>query len=115
MIGVSIYGYLYGNPGKLLAGLDGDGNIFYLIVISILGNFCGYDSGYTDYPYLFIWNLDLPIENIDYTFLSAVCVKTCPTVDSSGVYSIDCVPTNYTIEKTGSTTSCAYTGTYADL
>lgn len=42
----TMYGYKHGNVKKLLAPLDGD------------NKFCGVDSGYEDYPKLYITDFD---------------------------------------------------------
>ena len=73
-IGASIYGFLEGQPGRLFAPVDGN------------GNFCGYDTNYTDYSYLYF--TDLTASNI---WEYAVCVSSCPTNTST----IDCVTTSY--------------------
>jgi uncharacterized protein with PQ loop repeat len=67
-----IWGYMNGNIDNVLAPVDNYGNI------------CGYDArtgavDVTEYPYLFIWNLDAafasPYDMFDY----GICVKECPT------------------------------------
>ena len=69
MVGAGIYGFLYGEPSKLFASIDAD------------GHFCGIDSGYENYPYLYFSNLEASD-----IWLYTVCVSTCPTANST----IDC-------------------------
>lgn len=69
MFGAGIYGFLYGNPSKMFASIDGD------------GNFCGVDEGYENYPYLYFY--DLSQSDI---WSYGVCVSSCPTNTST----IDC-------------------------
>lgn len=45
MISSAIYGYAKGSPGKLIAPIDGGGNI------------CGYSPGFEDYTHLYIDNI----------------------------------------------------------
>ena len=79
----SAYGYVKGDPAKLLLGWDSD------------GNGCGYTTGYEDYPYLY-WpanpaaDLVGKINDGDYSFSEALdllksgtCVKECPSSDKS--------------------------------
>lgn len=51
MFSFAIYGYINGNPGKLMAPLDAD------------ANFCGYTEGYQNYPYGYLWNIQLAAGN----------------------------------------------------
>lgn len=62
MIGCSVYGYVKGSPAKLFAPIDAEGHI------------CGYDPGYTNYPYLFIWDINSASSSLNHIFDSAVCV-----------------------------------------
>ena len=72
----TLYGFSNGNPGMLIAPIDGDKRV------------CGYSEDittatggaydFTDYPYLFIGNIHDAMENMDDTFLYGVCVKECP-------------------------------------
>ena len=75
----SAYGYVKGDPSKLLIGWDSD------------KNGCGYTAGFEDYPYLYwpsnpsedllpaIKNLDIDaaMKILEY----GVCVKECPSAD----------------------------------
>ncbi len=83
MIGCSCYGYLYGDPGKLFAPLDSDGNI------------CGYDPAYFDYPYMYIWDIMDATSDVHKVFDSAVCVKKCPSEEAKGGFIIECKETDY--------------------
>ncbi|CDW78517.1 UNKNOWN [Stylonychia lemnae] len=83
MMGCSIYGYKNGQPGKLFAPLDSDGNI------------CGYDPNYLDYKYMFIWDIDQASKEPSNLFDSAVCVKKCPNRVKYGDYIVDCKETDY--------------------
>ena len=88
MLGFSIYGYIEGDPYMLLAPLDAD------------GNFCGYTSGYEDYPYLFYWDVDQ--SDVDTILGSSVCVSsTCPYVGDDGTEVISCIDTDYTSDNGG--------------
>jgi len=74
----AIYGYAEGNPGKLIAPINGDSLI------------CGYSPGQEDYPKLYIDNIVDAIEDTSKVFTYGVCVKECPDNADSV---IDCVPT----------------------
>ena len=74
----TIYGYINGNPGKLIAPIDGEDNI------------CGYDPGYEDYPYLYIDDISTAANNPTKVFSYGVCVKKCPEQSDDA---IDCVTT----------------------
>ena len=79
MLVSAIYGYLAGDPWKLIAPIDGDKRV------------CGFDSGVEGYYKLYIDNIVDAIDNIDDVFTYGVCVKECPdSADST----IDCVPTD---------------------
>lgn len=74
MCGLSIYGYMNGDPMLLLTTWDYD------------KNGCGYNQSTIDYPYLFFVAPDVsnmtalstdPLKAFKYT----TCVKTCPTGD----------------------------------
>mmetsp|Transcript_28906 Transcript_28906/g.35728 ORF Transcript_28906/g.35728 Transcript_28906/m.35728 type:complete len:192 (+) Transcript_28906:191-766(+) len=75
----TIYGYVNGNPGKLIAPIDSNKNI------------CGYDSGLEDYPKLYIDNIvdaaGDPTDIFDY----AVCIKDCPENADDAV---ECAPSH---------------------
>ena len=73
-----IYGYVNGNPGKLVAPIDGDGSI------------CGYDPGYEDYPYLYLDNIVTAAGDAHNAFSYGVCVKDCP---DSADDAVECHPT----------------------
>jgi hypothetical protein len=66
------FGYSNGSPGQLLAPISAQpANVI-----------CGYSSGYEEFPYLYIYDLnaalDLPINVFGYT----TCVKECPSASS---------------------------------
>jgi len=64
----SAYGFVFGNYNAVIGGMDGAGNI------------CGVSGqpggDFSDYPYVYISNLDP--NNTDAIFSSALCVKFCP-------------------------------------
>ena len=91
----TIYGYVNGNPGKLIAPIDGSSNI------------CGYSTGFEDYPKLYIDNIVDAVNNPTQVFSYGVCVKSCPT---SKTDTIDCVPTA-TVPICQPTTEYEYTTT----
>ena len=64
MFGMCIYGFVVGDPQKMLNPYDGN------------KNFCGIDPGFEEYPMLYLTNLgaDTP----DKIFESGVCLKECP-------------------------------------
>lgn len=79
MIWATIYGYVNGNPGKLIAPIDGDKMI------------CGYSPGYEDYPKLYIGDIVEAAGDSGNVFQYGVCVTDCPeTADDS----VDCIPTD---------------------
>jgi choline transporter-like protein 2/4/5 len=61
-----IYGYNNGNIDIVLAPVDDQGRI------------CGFDDGVTEYPNLFIWNLDEAFADPYNMFDYGTCVKQCP-------------------------------------
>jgi len=82
---MTVYGFIHGDVTKLLAPIDG--NL----------DFCGIKNGdtanddLTDYPYLYIGNLEAGLESVAAgaatgnalsgvakALKTAVCVKTCP-------------------------------------
>ena len=71
MFGCSIYGYKYGQPQKLFAPLDSDGKH---CKYNNVGNFCGFDPGYQNYQYLYIWDIANAVQSVDNVFDSGVCV-----------------------------------------
>ena len=78
-MGIStIWGYANGNPGKLIAPIDGDGMI------------CGYSEGYGDYEKLYIDGIVAASNDPSNIFTWGVCVKSCP---GSATDTIECVPT----------------------
>ena len=79
MGGVTIYGYVVGNPWEYIAPIDGDNHI------------CGYSDGYADYDYLFIADIVSASADPDNAFAFGVCVKSCP---SDPTATIDCIPTS---------------------
>ena len=66
MLFVGVDGLMKGDPGRLMAPLDGD------------NKFCGSDDGYEEYGKLFI---PLKDGNLASLFDGAVCVKECPIND----------------------------------
>jgi hypothetical protein len=66
MLFLGVDGLMKGNPGKLLAPLDGD------------SKFCGVDKGYVEYDKLFI---PLAKANLLSLFEGSVCVRECPGKD----------------------------------
>jgi hypothetical protein len=74
MLGAAGYGFANGDPAKLFAPLDSDGNNFHISRFK-LGNICGYDPGYTDYPYMYVWDIEFAVKSLDNIFDSSVCVK----------------------------------------
>jgi len=78
MFWATIYGYVKGNPGKLIAPIDGDENI------------CGYTPGYEDYPMLYVDDIVDASLNPTSVFSYSVCVKNCP---DSADDPIECVTT----------------------
>lgn len=88
-IAASAYGWMNGDPSRLLIGWDSD------------GNGCGYSEATLDYPYLY-WpsnpagELKDAIEALDIDkaldlLKNGVCVKECPSADKTSV--VDCKPT----------------------
>ena len=88
-IAVSAYGWVKGDPAKLLIGWDSD------------RNGCGYTTGFEDYPYLY-WpsnpasDLKEAIESLDVDkaislLNKGTCVKECPTSKKSEP--VQCKPT----------------------
>jgi len=82
----SAYGWVNGDPKKLLIGWDSD------------GNGCGFSEATKDYPVLY-WaeppgdNLMESIKNLDFNgalemLNTGACVKECPSSDSATV--VDC-------------------------
>jgi hypothetical protein len=63
---LSIKGYSEGNFDKLIAPIDADNNL------------CGFDTGFEDYPYLYIFDIDSALSS-DNIFEYGVCVTSCPT------------------------------------
>ena len=94
MGGCSVYGYMFGQPAKLFAPIDSDGMAFILYIYE--GNICGYDKGYENYKYLYIWDLNQAVQNVLSVFNSAVCVTSCPLYNSTtGNFTINCKNTTY--------------------
>ena len=76
---VSVFGYKNGQPERLLAPLDAD------------GQFCGLGS-YSSYPYLYIMDVNLAVKDV---LSSTVCVASCPMndttpVDCKSTQNVDC-------------------------
>lgn len=78
MGGVTIYGYVVGNPWEYIAPIDGANRI------------CGYDDAVKDYNYLFIANIVEASATPDEAFKYGVCVKSCPEDPTE---TLECVPT----------------------
>lgn len=76
----TVYGYVNGNIDKLLAPIDGNGQI------------CGFTDTVKDYPYLYIDDISTASADPLKFFNYGVCVKSCP---SSATDTIDCVTTTY--------------------
>ncbi len=81
MIWSTVYGYVNGNPGKLIAPIDGDKNI------------CGYSAGVEDYPKLYIDDISTAASDPTNVFSYSVCVKSCPKEKTDA---IDCQTTSVT-------------------
>jgi len=75
MFVASIYGYVVGEPWKLVAPIDGDKNI------------CGWTPGYEDYTHLLIGNIDAAAQpsNVQNVFDFGICVKECPTTTTDTI------------------------------
>lgn len=84
MFYATIYGYVNGNPGKLIAPIDGDGRI------------CGYSEDVKDRPSLYIWDIVKAAKNPLNLFSYGVCVKDCPSNEDTKV---DCQKTSIHSEK----------------
>lgn len=92
MFAVSLYGWIKGDPGRLLLGWDSD------------QNGCGYSPQTINYPYLYFpaFPTKDQIESIsdgDYDTVmemlnNGVCVSSCPTSNTS--IPVDCYNTNET-------------------
>jgi hypothetical protein len=63
---MTIDGYVSGNPGKLLAPIDNNGQL------------CGYSAGVENYPYLYIPNIVAAAANPTNIFAYGTCVTSCP-------------------------------------
>jgi hypothetical protein len=77
------WGYLNGNPNKLVAPIDGDGNI------------CGVTPGYEDYGHLFIGDI-LTVSSTPATvsiFHYGVCAKKCPETREETMSGYECKTT----------------------
>ena len=82
MFVLAFYGYINGNPWKLIAPIDGESRI------------CGYTEGLEDYGHLYLGKIDeaaapTSLGTFD-VFNYGVCVKECPTEKTEVV---ECVPT----------------------
>ena len=77
------WGYANGNPNKLIAPIDGDGNI------------CGVTPGYEEYEYLFIGDIHAVVESpaTVHTFHYGMCVKSCPDTREESMNNFECKPT----------------------
>ena len=65
---IGVYAIENGNPAEILAPMDAD------------GHFCGRDTGYEDYPYLFFADIEYSV-----WIPWAVCVKECPHLSGKDV------------------------------
>ncbi|TNV81603.1 hypothetical protein FGO68_gene10682 [Halteria grandinella] len=90
----AFHGYKYGHPTKLFAPLDSEGNI------------CGFDQGYEEYRYMYVWDIKEAVQDAWSIFDSAVCVRECPKRVTEGVngtskevFDIDCKKTKYFGQK----------------
>ena len=79
MLTAAIYGYVNGDPWKLIAPIDGDKNI------------CGFTPGYGEYPKLYIGSIVKAAQNPNDVFAYGVCVKSCP---ESNTDDVECKPTS---------------------
>ena len=77
MLTAAIYGYVNGDPYKLVAPIDADGAI------------CGFDPGFAEYPKLYIADITAAAKNPNDVFSYGVCVKECPESNTDGV---ECKP-----------------------
>ena len=68
-IGIEIYGIAQGDFARSYAPLDSS------------KKFCGFDSGYDDYPNLYFTKIE---GSLDDMYKSAICVKECPDLNSVG-------------------------------
>jgi len=95
MFVASFYGYAVGAPWKLIAPIDGDGNI------------CGYTPGYEDYTKLYVGEItEAAHPSAVFSFFSyGVCVKACPETKDAVV---ECKPT-YEVPTCQPTPDEAYT------
>lgn len=86
----SAYGWMNGDPSKLLIGWDSD------------RNGCGYSESVKDYPYLY-WPEEpaagikdaiesLSVDKAISLLNGGVCVKECPSSDKTTI--VDCKPTS---------------------
>ena len=78
MLTAAIYGYVNGDPWKLIAPIDGASNI------------CGFDAGYEDYTKLYIADITSAAQDPHNVFTWGVCVKSCP---ESATDEVECKPT----------------------
>jgi hypothetical protein len=64
------------------------------------GNICGHTTGYENYPYLFIWDIESVEANPLNVFQTSVCTKFCPNIDYGGKSeSVQCIPTQYILDQ----------------
>ena len=89
MLAAAIYGYVNGDPYKLIAPIDGAGNI------------CGFDPGYVEYPKLYIANIIKAAENPHEVFNWGVCVKECPESNTDDVECMTTPPNLVTVCNPG--------------
>lgn len=93
-----IWGYVNGDPAKLLAPVSGD------------GQFCGQEEGLYDYPYLYIFDITAATTTADSMFEYGVCVNECPATASS---TYTCVNTTLSAAKGGCENSSPLYGTHS--
>ena len=67
------YGFMNGNPDKLLSPIDGDNKI------------CGVTKGYEDYPYLFVADINEALKDSTNMFRYGSCVKACPKTAAENI------------------------------
>ena len=78
--------------------------LYFGLIKLFKGNICGYDAGYEDYKYMYIWDIKNAVSSFDSVFESAVCVKKCPNEVKYGTFDVDCKLTKYI--NANSTTGC---------
>ena len=59
----------------------------------LVGNICGYDPDYVEYPKMYIWDILQASKDPKNMFSSGVCVKACPNEEKQGSFIIECKDT----------------------